>query len=52
MHPRKLTGHRAGTFQLGMKPWLIRLDWLSGLGEGIRIRMTLMLTGTVQAGMV
>ena len=50
MHPRKLTGHQAGTFQLGMKPWSIRLDWLSGPGEGIRILMTLILTGTVQAG--
>jgi|TARA_A100001037_G_scaffold49675_1_gene41613 hypothetical protein len=52
MHPHKLTGHRADTFQLGMKPWSIRLDWLSGPGEGIRILMTLILTGTVQAGMV
>jgi|TARA_Y100000768_G_scaffold61859_1_gene42144 hypothetical protein len=49
MHPRKSTGHRAGTFQPGMKPWSIRPDWLSGLGEGIRILMTLILTGTVQA---
>jgi|TARA_B100002051_G_scaffold137899_1_gene130994 hypothetical protein len=35
-----------------MKPWSIRLDWLSGLAEEIRILMTLILTGTVQAGMV
>ena len=51
MHLHKLTGRRAGTFRLGMKPWSIRLNWLSGLGEAIRILRTLILTGIVQAGM-
>ena len=52
MHLHKLTGRQAGTFRLGMKPWSIRLNWLSGLGEAIRILRTLILTGIVQAGMV
>ena len=52
MHLHKLTGRRAGTFRLGMKPWSIRLNWLPGLGEASRILRTLILTGIVQAGMV
>ena len=34
-----------------MKSWSTRPDWLSDRGEAPRIRMTLILTGTVQEGM-